>query len=73
MPSATATRPFTVRQLARIHGPVIGGCDATNVNVGKVVGGFDPGEFLSELEDAIAMFDADRFVPEKPRVKGRGH
>ncbi len=44
--------------------------DATpQMNVGKVVGGFDPGKFLGELEDAIAMFDADRFVPEKPRVK----
>lgn len=35
----------------------------------KVVGGFDPGQFREELESALAVFDADRFVPWKPRVK----
>jgi hypothetical protein len=34
----------------------------------KVVGGFDPSGFRSELEDAIAIFDRDRFVPGKKRV-----
>jgi hypothetical protein len=35
----------------------------------KVVGGFNPEPFLAELEDAIAIFDSDRFIPWKPRVK----
>lgn len=36
---------------------------------GKVVGGFNPSHFLDELKAAIAIFDADRFIPAKPRVK----
>ncbi|HTJ96088.1 MAG TPA: TylF/MycF/NovP-related O-methyltransferase [Rhodocyclaceae bacterium] len=36
---------------------------------GKVVGGFNPSAYLAELEDAIAIFDSDRFIPQKPRVK----
>jgi len=35
----------------------------------KRVGGFDPSAFQRELEEAIAIFDADRFIPQKPRVK----
>lgn len=35
----------------------------------KVVGGFNPIAFAQELKDAIAIFDQDRFVPWKPRVK----
>jgi hypothetical protein len=35
----------------------------------KVVGGFDPSGFRSELEDAIAIYDRDRFVPWKKRVE----
>jgi len=35
----------------------------------KTVGGFSPGNHLQELKDAIAIYDADRFVPWKPRVK----
>lgn len=35
----------------------------------KVTGGFDPSAFRRELESALAAFDADRFVPWKPRVK----
>lgn len=35
----------------------------------KVPGGFDPSHFRRELESALAAFDADRFVPWKPRVK----
>jgi hypothetical protein len=36
---------------------------------GKVIGGFDPGGYLDELADAIAIFDSDRFIPFKPRIK----
>lgn len=36
---------------------------------GKTVGGFDPSLFKSELESAISIYDSDRFVPWKPRVK----
>jgi len=38
-------------------------------DAGKVVGGFDPGAYLDELKNAIAIFDADRFIPFKPRIK----
>ncbi|WP_445366950.1 TylF/MycF/NovP-related O-methyltransferase [Methylomonas sp. BW4-1] len=37
--------------------------------VDKVLGGYDSSGFKSELEAALAIFDADRFVPWKPRVK----
>ncbi len=36
---------------------------------GKVAGGFNPEGFLDELRDAIEIFDADRFIPMKPRIK----
>ena len=35
----------------------------------KVIGGFDPSGFRSELEEAIAIFDRDRFIPWKKRVE----
>jgi len=35
----------------------------------KVEGGFDPSGFREELESAIGIFDADRFVPWKPRIR----
>lgn len=35
----------------------------------KVEGGFSPAEYEAELEEAIAVFDGDRFVPWKPRVR----
>ena len=35
---------------------------------GKAAGGFDSGTFEEELEDAIRIFDADRFIPYKPRI-----
>jgi hypothetical protein len=35
----------------------------------KVVGGFDPGGYLDELRSAIAIFDSDRFIPQKARIK----
>lgn len=40
-----------------------------NENANKVLGGFNPELFLKELEGAIKIFDADRFVPWKARVK----
>lgn len=36
---------------------------------GKVVGGFNPHDYLPELESAIAIFDSDRFIPQKPRIR----
>ena len=38
-------------------------------DVQKVVGGFSPERYLEELKEAIAIFDADRFIPWKPRIK----
>jgi hypothetical protein len=35
----------------------------------KIVGGFNPGPYKEELESAIAIFDNDRFIPQKPRIK----
>lgn len=35
----------------------------------KVVGGFSPEQYFDELKQAIAIFDADRFIPWKPRIK----
>ncbi|PIQ28324.1 macrocin-O-methyltransferase [bacterium (Candidatus Blackallbacteria) CG17_big_fil_post_rev_8_21_14_2_50_48_46] len=35
----------------------------------KEVGGFSPAEFYAELKAAIEIFDADRFVPWKDRIK----
>jgi hypothetical protein len=42
---------------------------AANVAAHKVEGGFSPAEFRDELLDAIAIFDSDRFIPAKPRIK----
>ena len=36
---------------------------------GKEVGGFSPSAFKEELESAIRIFDGDRFIPWKPRIK----
>jgi hypothetical protein len=36
---------------------------------GKTVGGFDPADFKRELLNAIEIYDNDRFVPWKPRIK----
>jgi len=38
-------------------------------DIHKVEGGFSPDQFYQELRDAIALFDADRFIPWKPRIK----
>jgi hypothetical protein len=35
----------------------------------KEVGGFSPANYFEELESAIDLFDKDRFVPWKPRIK----
>ena len=37
-------------------------------NIGKIIDGFDGGVFEDILNDAIAIFDQDRFIPYKPRV-----
>ena len=36
---------------------------------GKTIGGFDPSPFHEELIEAIRIFDSDRFIPWKPRIK----
>lgn len=38
-------------------------------SVEKTVGGFSPERYYDELVEAIDIFDMDRFVPWKPRVK----
>jgi hypothetical protein len=42
---------------------------AASPEIQKTVGGFDPGSYKAELEDAIDIFDQDRFIPWKKRVK----
>ncbi len=42
---------------------------AIDDQVAKQVGGFDSSVFEDILKDAIAIFDQDRFIPYKPRVK----
>jgi dTDP-rhamnose C3-O-methyltransferase len=42
---------------------------APSDRAGKVIGGFDPGAYLDELKDAIAIFDSDRVIPFKARIK----
>jgi dTDP-rhamnose C3-O-methyltransferase len=38
-------------------------------DAGKTVGGFNPAQYRQEVLDAIEIFDADRFIPFKPRIK----
>jgi hypothetical protein len=38
-------------------------------NVQKFNGGFSPRQYFEELQNAIAIFDADRFIPWKSRIK----
>lgn len=38
-------------------------------SVQKHTGGFSPEKYLEELTEVISIFDADRFIPWKPRVK----
>ncbi len=35
----------------------------------KIEGGFSPEQYYNELKKALAIFDNDRFVPWKPRIK----
>jgi len=39
------------------------------MDVDKLVGGFSPEKYYEELIDAISIFDNDRFVAWKPRIK----
>ncbi|WP_211252466.1 TylF/MycF/NovP-related O-methyltransferase [Maridesulfovibrio frigidus] len=39
--------------------------DAAHKNIGE----FSPKDFYQELLDAIKLFDQDRFIPQKPRIK----
>lgn len=44
--------------------------DGREVNeVQKSSGGFSPEKYLKELKDSIDIFDTDRFIPWKPRIK----
>lgn len=41
---------------------------AEDLRVNKVIGGYNGGEFKAILEEAIAIYDRDRFIPYKPRI-----
>lgn len=38
-------------------------------SIQKIIGGFSPEKYYEQLKDAIAIFDQDRFIPVKARVK----
>jgi hypothetical protein len=40
-----------------------------DLDVQKNVGGFSPENYFEEIQDAIAIYNADRFIPWKPRIK----
>ncbi|MDC6459149.1 macrocin O-methyltransferase [Luminiphilus sp.] len=40
-----------------------------NTKMQRQIGGYSPGRFKEELLAAIEIFDADRFIPQKPRIK----
>lgn len=40
-----------------------------NPNFGKISGGFNSDGFEDQIRDAIRIFDADRFIPYKPRIE----
>lgn len=42
---------------------------AEQPDLGKTAGGFASAPFEAALHDAIKIFDADRFIPHKPRIK----
>ena len=42
---------------------------AEKESAGKTVGGFNPTDYKRELLSAIDIFDNDRFIPWKPRIK----
>lgn len=41
---------------------------AEDPRVNKIIGGYNGGEFKEILDDAIKIYDADRFIPHKPRI-----
>ena len=41
---------------------------AASAGVGKKSGGFDAGAFEEQLRDSVRIFDADRFIPYKPKI-----
>lgn len=41
---------------------------AEDARAGKVPGGFDSNQLEKQLEEMIAIFDQDRFLPHKPRI-----
>jgi len=41
----------------------------TKESAGKVIGGFNPESYYEEIKSAIDIFDADRFIPWKDRIK----
>jgi hypothetical protein len=43
--------------------------DADDKTVQKFAGGFSPSQYKQEIEDAIKIFDNDRFIPWKPRIR----
>ena len=45
------------------------GKEIKDADVQKVVGGFSPERYFEELKEALNIFDADRFIPWKARVK----
>ncbi len=42
---------------------------SSNKQINKQVGGFSPGDSWEELNEALAIFDRDRFIPWKPRIR----
>ena len=40
-----------------------------NEDAHKIIGDFNPSHFYNELQDAISIFDQDRFIPGKARIK----
>jgi hypothetical protein len=38
-------------------------------NLQKIAGGFSPERYFEELENSVAIFDQDRFIPWKSRIK----
>ena len=41
----------------------------TDERMHKIVGGYSPADHRRALERAIEIFDSDRFIPQKPRIK----
>jgi hypothetical protein len=41
---------------------------SADVSIGKAAGGFDSERWFDEIESAVAIYDADRFIPQKQRI-----